>query len=432
MNESPKQVYEFGDFRLSLRKRLLLKKDGAPVPLTPRVFDTLLQLVQHSGTVLDKEVLMDAIWPDQVVEENNLSQNISTLRRALGETAGAPRYIMTVQGRGYRFLPEVRVRDEDVKADFVTEGTVDLPARVIEGKPAEPSIPRANGRQAWVIATATIVALGVALLIFWRIQAGPPQAGPNRTLAVLPFKPLVPERRDPVLEMGMADTLIAKLATIPQIIVRPLGSVRKYDAPDQDPLSAGRALEVEWVLDGDIQRLGDHVRVTTRLIKVADGSSLWAGTFDQKFTDVFSAQDAIAQKTAQALARRLSGEEEQRLARRGTSNIQAYQLYLTGRYHWNRLTPPELRTSIGFFRQAIALDPKYAQAFGGLAEAWRALAITSDVPPLETMPQAKAAALKAIALDPSLAEPHASLVFIHSWFDWDWVAARRRQSGRLN
>ncbi len=426
MNESAKQVYEFGDFRLNLAKRLLQKIDGVPVSLTPRVFDTLLQLVQHSGRVLEKEALMDAIWPDQVVEENNLSQNISTLRRALGETAGAPRYIMTVPGRGYRFLPEVSLRKENAEPALVSEETVGDTAAVVEEKSGEPPTPATRTRPRWAaVLIVTILALGLALFIFWRIQAGGSHAVPNRSIAVLPFKPLVSERRDPVLEMGMADTLIAKLATIQEIIVRPLGSVRKYDAPEQDPLSAGRALQVEWVLDGDIQRLGDHVRVTTRLIRVADGFALWAGTFDQKFTDVFAVQDAISQKVVQALALQLSGEEEQRLGRRGTSNIEAYQLYLTGRYHWNKLTPPELRTSVGFFQQAIALDPQYAQAFGGLAEAYRALAITGDVPPQETMPQAKAAALQAIALDPSFAEAHASLVFIHSWFDWNWAAAEK-------
>ncbi len=425
MNESPKQIYEFGEFRLQLAKRLLLKRDGTPVPLTPRVFDTLLQLVRHSGEVLEKEALMDAIWPDQVVEENNRSQNISTLRRALGETAGAPRYIMTVPGRGYRFLAEVRLRDEQAESVITSEEIVGPPSKMLGERAAASSVspPSKNGLR--LVMAIALLALGVGLLIFWRTQAVQPKPATSRTIAVLPFKALIPERRDPILEMGMADTLIAKLATIQEIIVRPLGSVRKYDAPEQDPLIAGRALGVESVLDGDIQRSGDHVRVTTRLIKVADGSSLWAGTFDQKFTDVFAVQDAISQQVAEALALQLNGEEKQRLVRHGTSNIQAYQLYLTGRYHWNKLTPPEVKTSLGFFRQAIALDPEYAQAYGGLAEAYRALAITGDVPPMETMPQAKAAALEAIALDPFFAEAHASLVFIHTWFDWDWAGAER-------
>jgi serine/threonine-protein kinase len=425
VNESPKQIYEFGEFRLHLAKRLLLRADGASVPLTPRVFDTLLQLVQHSGTLLEKEKLMDAIWPDQIVEENNLSQNISTLRRALGETAGAPRYIMTVPGRGYRFLAEVRLYDDQAESVLPSEEIVGPQAKALEEKTSDSPIATPSGRRLPAALAVAVLALGVGLLLFWRTGAVQSGGATSRTIAVLPFKPLIPERSDPILEMGMADTLIAKLATIHEIIVRPLGSVRKYDSLEQDPLVAGRALGVELVLDGDIQRSGDHVRVTTTLIKVADGSSLWAGTFDQKFTDVFAVQDAISQKVAEALALQLTGEEKQRLVNHGTSNIEAYQLYLTGRYHWNKLTPPEVRTSLRFFHQAITLDPEYAQAYGGLAEAYRALAITGDVSPQETMPQAKAAALKAIALDPSLAEAHASLVFIHTWFDWDWAEAER-------
>ncbi|MBA3832805.1 MAG: winged helix-turn-helix domain-containing protein [Chthoniobacterales bacterium] len=377
-------TFEFGDFRIDLAKRRLTRKEGEAVPLRPRVFDTLLHLVEHSGKVLEKEELMAAIWPDQIVEENNLSQNISVLRRALGDNSAAPSYIMTVSGRGYRFLAEVR-------------GDAGSEVALARGQPAPPD-------------------------------------SPMRAMAVLPFKPVVPEQQNPVLEFGMADTLITKLGNNREIIVRPLSSVRKYAAPDQDPLVAGRALEVESVLDGEIQRSGDKIRVTARLLTVADGSSLWAGTFDEKFTDVFAVQDAISQKVVQALAVRLHGEEKKRLTKHGTENIAAYEQYLLGRYHWNRLTPPELAISIGYFQQATSLDGDFAQAYCGLAEAYRALAITGDVRPQETMPQAKTAAQRALEIDPSLADAHASLIFICNWFDWDWAGALKhaQQAFELN
>ena len=225
--------------------------------------------------------------------------------------------------------------------------------------------------------------------------------------------------------MGMADTLITKLSNSGEMIVPSLTSVRQYGGLDQDPLAAGRKLGVNSVLEGNVQKSGDRLRVTVRLIKVADGSSLWAGTFDEKFTDVFTVQDTISQKVAEALALRLSGEEQKRLTKRYTENVAAYQLYLTGRYHWNKLTPPEITKSIGFFQQAIELDPSYALAYVGLADAYRGLALTSDMPPKEVFPQAKAAATKALEIDESLAEPHAALAFIHMWFDWDWVGAER-------
>jgi tetratricopeptide (TPR) repeat protein len=223
----------------------------------------------------------------------------------------------------------------------------------------------------------------------------------------------------------MADSLITKLSNVREMVVRSLNSVRKYGGLEQDPLAAGRELQVNSVLEGNVQKSGDRIRVTARLIRVADGSSLWANTFDEKFTDVFSVQDAISQKVADALALRLSGEENKRLTKRYTDNVEAYQLYLTGRYHWNRLTPPEIAKSIGFFKQAIDLDPTYALAYFGLADAYGALAPTSEVPPKDILPQAKAAATKALEIDESLAEPHATLAFIHTWFDWDWAGAER-------
>ncbi len=247
----------------------------------------------------------------------------------------------------------------------------------------------------------------------------------QKRIAVLPFKPVLPENRDQVLELGMADTLITKLSNSREIIVRSLTSVRKYGGLEQDPVSAGRELEVTSVLEGNVQKVGDRIRVTARLIKVADGSSLWAATFDEKFTDVFSVQDAISQKVADALALRLSGEENKRLTKRYTDNVEAYQLYLTGRYHWNKLTPPEIRKSIVFFKQAIDLDPTYALAYSGWADAYGAFAPMSDMPPKDVLPQAKAAATKALEIDESLAEPHATLSFIHTWFDWDWAEAEK-------
>ena len=300
---------------------------------------------------------------------------------------------------------------------------------------AAPSIKPAKLRKPALLTGAILVSITLAIG-FWLFSRPGAQKSTKRgaaalasvtekTIAVLPFKPLVPENRDQVLELGMADSLIAKLSNIREIIVRSLNSVRKYGSLEQDPLSAGRELEVNSVLEGNVQKSGDRIRVSARLINVADGSSLWSNTFDEKFTDVFAVQDAISQKVADALALRLSGEENKRVTRRYTDNVEAYQLYLTGRYHWNKLTPPEITKSIEFFKQAIDRDPTYALAYFGLAEAYRSSAPTSDVPPKDVLPQAKAAAAKALEIDESLAEPHVTLAFIYNWFDWDWAGSER-------
>jgi TolB-like protein/tetratricopeptide (TPR) repeat protein/class 3 adenylate cyclase len=299
-----------------------------------------------------------------------------------------------------------------------------------ESEIAAASTKPANLAKPTLIAGALLAAIGLAIGFGFLSQRGSQNLAtasrsPEKRIAVLPFKPLVPENRDQVLELGMADSLIAKLSNIREMVVRSLNSVRKYGGLEQDPVAAGRELEVNSVLEGNVQKSGDRIRVTARLISVADGSSLWANTFDEKFTDVFSVQDAISQKVADALALRLSGEENKRVTRRYTDNVEAYQLYLTGRYHWNKLTPLDIKKSIEFFKQAIDLDPTYALAYFGLAEAYRSSAPTSDVPPKEVLPQAKAAAIKALEIDESLAEPHATLAFIHTWFDWDWAGAER-------
>jgi DNA-binding winged helix-turn-helix (wHTH) protein/tetratricopeptide (TPR) repeat protein len=361
-------IYEFDDFRVDSARRVLVQANQ-PVTLTPRIFDALLYLVQHRGRVIPKEELMEAIWPNAFVEENNLPQSISALRRVLGERKGENRYIVTVAGHGYRFAAPVRI------------------VRVANSTNEEDS------------------------------------AGVAKTIAVLPFKPLVEKNRDEALELGMADALIIRLSNSSEIIVRPLSSVRRYGGLEQDAQSAGRELGVESVLDGSIQRAGDGMRVTARLTNVADGASLWVGTFDEKFTDVFTVQDAISERVADALRLRLTTAARRGLTKRYTENPRAYELYLEGRYHWSKLIPPEVRKGIQFFQRAIELDANYALAYTGIAAAYVSLPISSDAPPQEAFPQAKAAALKAMDLDESLSDAHAYLAFVKFWFDWDWLGA---------
>jgi TolB-like protein/tetratricopeptide (TPR) repeat protein/class 3 adenylate cyclase len=288
------------------------------------------------------------------------------------------------------------------------------------------TISKSKGLTGTLLAGAALL-LALGVWFFSHSVARKPAAvpGTEKRIAVLPFKPLVPENRDQVLELGMADSLIAKLSNIREIVVRSLNSVRKYGGLDQDPLAAGRELEVDSVLEGNVQKSSDRIKVSARLISVADGSSLWSNTFEEKFTDVFDVQDTISQKVADALALRLSGQEKSRLTKRDTENSEAYQLYLTGRYHWSKATPPDIRKGIDFFHQAIELDPEYALAYAGLAAANRALAMNADVPAKDCLPQAKAAALKAIQLDDSLADAHSALSFALIWFDWDWRTAEK-------
>lgn len=418
------QVFEFGGFHLEAAKRLLKRGDGTIVPLTPKVFDTLLFLVENGGRVVEKEELMSTIWPDTVVEENNLSQNISILRRLLGENRGENRFISTIPGRGFKFVADVRMIDdneafepstapESLPADL---GAWDMPSR--ESIDADKIKSSGQPSLLPVLAGIAFIIIAVSAFYYWRSSQ---VESPVKSIAVLPFKPLVAENRDEALEIGMADTLIARLANSRDIIVRPLSSVRRFGGLDQDPQRAGADLQVGSVLDGSIQRWGDKIRVNVRLIGTADGATLWSETFDEKFTDIFVVQDAISQKIVSALVPRLSNEEKKRLSGRATENVEAYRLYLQGRYHALKSTPPEIRQGIEFYQKAIAADPLYALAFAGMAQAYSALPITSDVKPNEAFPQAKAAAQRALEIDENLAEAHIVLGVVEFWFEWDWA-----------
>jgi TolB-like protein/Flp pilus assembly protein TadD len=279
------------------------------------------------------------------------------------------------------------------------------------------------------------LAVGAAYYFFSARPELPVATAAVRSLAVLPFKPLVRESHDEVLELGMADTLIARLSNSREIVVRPTGAVRRYGGLEQDPLAAGRALNVEAVLDGHIQQSGDRIRVSARLVSVDDGKQLWAGQFDEQMTDIFAVQDSISQRVAAALALKLSGEEQKRLSKRHTSNIRAYQSYLQGRYNVQWRTRENLLLGIGFYENAIKEDANYALAYAGLADAYSFLVSRAYIAPHEGRRKAREAAARALALDDNLAEAHSAIGQIHIFFaPYDFAVGDRelRRAIELN
>jgi serine/threonine-protein kinase len=421
MHDLQSQNYEFGEFRIDAAKRLLKKEDNEIVPLTPKVFDLLLYLVQNNGKVIEKDELMTAVWTDSIVEENNLSQNISILRRILGEKRGEHIFIATVPGRGYKFVAEVKENVSQSKDQTVESSENQISKVTNPDSSPEKQEPKTKDRKIFVFGALILLVAGAAF-VYWSSESG--KAGvdsPTKTIAVLPFKPIVAGIRDEALEMGMADALISKLSGNGEVTVRPLSSVRRYASLEQDSLAAGRELGTETVLDGSIQTSGERIRISAKLFRTSDGRQLWAGQFDERLTDIFAVQDSISEKVATALKITLGGKEK----RRATENIEAYQFYMKGRFHSSKITLPETEKGIGYYNQAISLDPNYALAYAGIADAYRSLALTSDVPSWETMPKAKAAALQAIEIDEALAEGHAALGFIAFFYDWDWAAAEK-------
>jgi serine/threonine-protein kinase len=271
-----------------------------------------------------------------------------------------------------------------------------------------------------LVMVAAVIAVAVILRQWWAGSA--PRVD---SIAVLPFKPLVAESREEALEMGLADTLITRLSNLKSVTVRPIGAVRRYTALDQDPVAAGRDLQVQAVLEGSIQKVGDKIRVTARLVRVADGRLIWSRQFDEHWTDIFAVQDTISQRAASDLVVPLTGEERSELSRNYTNDPAAYKLYLEGRYHWNKRTGEGMRKSIEYFRQAIALDNQYALAYVGIADAYATLGSYRIAPPKEVASLAREAAAQALNIDPRLAEAHASMGKILTDYDWDWTQAEK-------
>lgn len=391
-------IYEFGDFALDIGQQRLSGRDGSnPVAVTGKPFDTLVYLVEHAGEPIEKETLLKAIWPGVVVEENSLTQVISALRQLLGEVRGEHRYIATLPRKGYRFVAEVKRREAASPRD----------------KPRH----RARFFGVTLVFVAVLTIAGVALYRSHFIAHAP-----VRTLAILPFKPLVPEERNLSLEFGMADSLITQLAQRSDQVVSPLSSVRRYAAVDQDAIAAGRELGVDAVLEGLLQRQDDRLRVSARLLRVADGRQLWAQNFDQRFTGIFAVQDAIAERIAAALSLQMPGAAA--IAQRhGTQDPDAYALYASGRFAFQRLTEPTLLQAIDFYKQAVARDPNYAPAHAGLADCYSLLAVIGSRAPREMFPLARASADKALELDPQLAAAYTARGQIRAVYDHDTQGA---------
>ncbi|HSP13559.1 MAG TPA: winged helix-turn-helix domain-containing protein [Thermoanaerobaculia bacterium] len=409
---SARHFYEFAAFRLEPAERRLLR-GGEPVALTPKCFDLLVVLVENSGRLLEKSELLARVWPGQFVEEGSLSFNISELRRVLHEGENGLHYIETVRKKGFRFVAPVQA----------------IPVADDGEAEEKPVATHTASRASWAFkiffAIVAVAALASLAYILRPRSGGPPVEEPPRTMAVLPFKPLAADVRDEPLEMGICHALIIRLATVEQLVVRPTSSVVAYNKMGQDPLAAGRELRVDAVLDGYIQRSGDRIRVTARLLRTADGRSLWSGQFNENFTDIFAVEDSIAQKIVEALHLNLTRDEQRSVTKHPTENIEAYSLYLKGRYFQDKRTEEGVAKSVEYFQEATVKDPRYALAFAALSDSYELLAVRAGARPKVAYEKARAAAVRALEIDETTAEAHIALGQVKSWYDWDWPGAER-------
>jgi DNA-binding winged helix-turn-helix (wHTH) protein/TolB-like protein/Flp pilus assembly protein TadD len=420
MTSPANKVFEFGPFRLDATERVLLR-DGRPVPLTLKAFDVLIVLVENSGHIVEKDALMNRVWPDSFVEEGNLKVTVSMLRKALEDNDGTNRYIETVPRRGYRFATEIK--ESSAGIDLVLHERTRQSITIDEvGMPGNPT--RRRSVPFLLIGVLLVVLVGGFFLLRTRNRSSSVSAAPITSIAVLPFKPLVAAARDESLELGIAETLITRLTSLHAIKVPPTTAVRKYNRIDQDPLAAGRDLKVESVLDGSLQREGNRIRVMVRLVRVADGETLWSDRFDEDITEILTLQDRIAGKLVAALSVKLTGDQRELLVKHYTQSTQAYELYLKGNF--SSRVEARLNKSLEYYEEAIKLDPRYALAYTGLADTYVRLSLQNVLRPAESLPKAGAAAMKALELDERLVEAHITLGIYKFLYEWNFAEAERQ------
>lgn len=447
--------YVLGDYRLEAERRLLLRRDGQPVHLTNKPFQVLLYLIEHRDRVVSRNELLDHFWDGHDVYDVTLTKCVSTVRKALDDHLEQPRYIATHWAGGYRYIgpleeqsleplpPAVEiertrgvrvvVEEEDAQGTFPVDETV---TPVLS--PAGPGLLAGPARPSWrvpLVLAAVIIALIASALILYRHRAAESTPAPMRSIAVLPLKNLSEDPGNEYFSDGLTESLISALSRIEGLKVISRGSVYRYKGRDVDPREAGKQLGVAAILEGNLRQGGDTIRVAVRLVSAEDGRVLWANdTQDRALGDIFALQDEIARSVAAGLKIKLSGEGERRLAGRYTENLEAYQLYLKGRFFWNKRTIEGLRKSIEYYEHALEKDPGYALAYAGLADSYIVLGIYDEVPLKESHPKARAAAMKALEIDDTLAEAHTALAAVIADYYWDWSEAEReyRRAIELN
>jgi TolB-like protein/Tfp pilus assembly protein PilF len=381
-------AYEFEQFHVDPVQRLLRSRvDGEPVTLTSKVFETLLYLVEHRGELVEKATLMKAIWPNVVVEENNLTQNISALRRALGETALEHRFIVTVPGRGYRFVAEVH--------------TLTIPGRT-----------SAQQQPAAEASTAP--------------STSQPKAPPSRSsIAVLPFANLTREPEKEYFSDGLAEELIHLLARVPGLRVPARTSSFAYKGRNVDIRQIASDLEVGVVLEGSVRSAGERIRVTAQLSSGKDGYQLWSQRYDRQFTDLFALQEDLATEIVQAVGAYMHIDLPSTVQRVGpTQDLQAYDLYLQARSLIGRPGAENLKTAGELLRRAIERDPQFAPAFSALGRSHLSLFLSSLSFDPQELDNAEGAARRALSLEPDLGEARALMAQVAA-FRGNWIGAQR-------
>jgi len=432
------RAIRFGIFEVDLRAGELRKK-GIRIKLQGRPFFLLLTLLKRRGELVTREELRRTLWPEDtfIDVDHSLGTGINKLREILGDSATSPRFIETLPRRGYRFIAPIEIvgKDEEVpevdpsSTNVQDERTGNLAPREhkLDDLPKAAALSwRTRWPRPWmaVILAATLI-LGMLLLL--KLRPAPSPQADVRSLAVLPLENLSGDASQDYFSDGMTDELITQLGQISELRVISRTSVMTYKRVRKPLPQIARELNVEAVVEGTVLRAGNRVRITAQLILAPADKHLWAQSYEGELRDTLALQHKVALAIAEQIRIKLSTLDRPEMKRTKDVNPEAYEAYLRGRYFWNKRTGDGLKKAVDYFNQAIEKDPTYAQAYAGLSDSY---ALMGDweyslLAPAEAFPKAKASAIRALALDDSLGEAHASLAFVLDLFDWDWESAER-------
>jgi TolB-like protein/DNA-binding winged helix-turn-helix (wHTH) protein/Tfp pilus assembly protein PilF len=417
MASDPQVIYEFGDFTLLPSEKRLMSA-GKAVPLAPKVFDTLVLLVENQGRLIQKDELFKTLWPETVVEEVAVAHNISQLRKALGDPVEKPGFIETVPKRGYRFIGAVKTQREPIPRPATAPAGGVTPSAVQHVPPSRAAI---LGALAAALALAAGVAAYLSLPRGGQKNAAVPPA--IHSLVVLPLENLSGDKEQEYFADGITDALTTDLAQIGALRVISRTSAMQFRGSKETLPQIGRDLQVDAVVEGSVTRGASRVRITAQLIEARSDHHLWAKIYERDVKDVLALQDEVARDIAEEIRAKLTPEERSRLTHAHAVDPEAHDAYLRGRYWWSKRDAEGEWKGLDYFQKAIAKDPQYALAYAGVADSYAVLGHHGRLPPEEALPKARQAALKALELDPSLAEAHAALAVVKLSSDWDWPGA---------
>jgi TolB-like protein/DNA-binding winged helix-turn-helix (wHTH) protein/tetratricopeptide (TPR) repeat protein len=422
--------YRFLEFELS-EEDFTLSRGNQRIALEPKVLRVLILLVNRAGHLVDKQELLESVWPNTFVEENTLTRTIGILRRELSDSSRDSKIIETVPTRGYRFIAPVEMLPGQAPNSFPGQNGNVASAAVLQSSPAvlptdKPRTPKLR----WLLPIACLILIAITALWFRHHRQ---QAAPIRSLAVLPLDDLSPGTREEYFADGMTDELITELARIPGLRIVSRTSVMQAKGTRKPLAQIARELNVDAVVEGSVVRSADRVRITAQLIDTRSDKHLWAQSFEGPLGDVLTLQDDVAREIASQTRTVLTPAARAELTSAKHIDPEAHDAYLKGRYYWNKRTSDGLQKGAIYFQQAIEKDPAYAAAYSGLADCNSGLAWHGFVSPDIALPKAHAAVLKAIELDPQSAEAHASLALLldHKW-DWPGAEAEFKRALQLD